>query len=388
MNYKRSHTLVLSLLLASNVSQAGFVNFSELIQNCKTLLTSALSFKQNQTEQNASSLFRRFQTDQNLSHSLLLLSYGATDARRAEKFIEDIQKLPATERLKFLQLLPQLAPNQDLLFTILRLALRDEEQWSAFLELEKGAKRTHYRFIPQVGILSRLLTQMAQETPDLLAHFAKLIPSNYRSENTPGYVKEKYLRRVYDLILKLNFQASPFITSEILKNQPLNEKAPEQAYIKYIAWVNEYFQEPGRTSYLGEDVLAIVKLIQEWLQTLPTPLNSLQLTLFGSFPNGKADLSKSDIDLDFTVIGEKPKVPRTDLGEQLKEHQIPLETQIQDRLKSRTDKTKTTLSLIQLENELMYPGIINSIAFRITATRIEFIVYNGSHPVIYTLQNQ
>lgn len=366
-----------------NVSHAGFLDFSSLTQSCRNLLL----FVRNPQGVTASSLFSQFKTDRNLQTSLHLLSLGATEALEAERFINDLFNLPVNERRIFSQFFTQfpkfsgaISSAEGNLFSLIRLALQDEEEWAVFLELNQNTRRTHYRFIPRIDFISRMLATMAQDSPELLTRFARLVPENYRSQKTLGYIKGKYLRRIYDLILKLKYPAGPFFVDEISKG-----RAPEIAYGKYIESVNDTLQDPSRVFYSGNDVLHVVTDIQKWLQSLPASLNPLQLTLFGSFPNGKADLATSDIDLDFTVIGEKTKTPHKILGSRLSEFQKPLLAEIKKTLKSRTENEKITISFVQLKNELTYPGIINSVAFRITVSRIELIIYDGGVPVIYPI---
>ena len=370
--------VLLVLIFWVQPSQAGWLEAAgRFLQSCKTYL---------ETE-HALPRITRLKRDKNLRRTLDLLAFGATDARNAERFLDELQTLPFSERQKFLRFLETsnaAALYGTALTMLLKLALHDKKQWSDFLELEKTSSFVSYRFSPDTDVIIRMLTPMAHEYPEWIEQKAKLVPSNYRSENNPGYVKEKYLRRIYDLILKLNYPAPLFFAEK--RSQGVESKT---VYRDYLDWVNHYFEEPGRVAYSGESVLQTVSLIQNWLQNLPEPHNLLQLTLFGSFPNGKADLSKSDLDIDFTLPEERQKRPHRDLEETLNQLKDPLFVEILELFKTLSLRANPKISFIQLENELTFPGLVNSIAFRITARKIELLVYGNADaaesPQIYPL---
>lgn len=364
---------VLTLIHAPTLSQAGWLDSaSTFFQDCRALLVSRSSLPQ--------TLFENLQSDRELQDSLYYVALGAEKLSNAEHFLEKLQNLTPIEKAQFLKLLPR---TDEPTYTLIRLILGDEKEWFRFLEFDRNALKTHYRFVPRIERLIQPLTTLSLASPKTFERWARQVPSNYQSQNTPGYVKEKYLKRIYDLILKIHYPGARTFQAALAQGA-----TPEEAYRKFIDGMNLIFQNPSRLNYSGDDVLHSVAILQKWLRDLPQPWNALQLTLFGSFPNGKADLIKSDIDLDVTVIGESPKQFHPELIAGLQERQASVLTAIRDSLSARTPHVNLSLSFGQLKDELTVPGIINTLAFRITAKNIDLIVYagyDGNTPLIISL---
>lgn len=207
------------------------------------------------------------------------LPYDPIDA------LDAAMSLSALERASVLKALDASAVQSPGLKRALRLALYDENAWQDYLDraVAKGTDE-----MPDIG-LARVLERMpAGLKSTLLKQVGQVYPTagkDSREDFAP--------KRALDVFIRHALVPDQRINAAIAGGQ-----SPKQAYEAYVHELQRrIFSGSEFGQYTVDDVLGVAREIQKVLRKqFPQPSKSIRLVLGGSFPNGRAVFSRSDID--------------------------------------------------------------------------------------------
>lgn len=290
------------------------------------------------------------------------LAFPHTNSK-VSALVEKILNLPPTEKQIALEEFRKNPPQDPELKKIVGLSLFDETTWDDYFE----------RFSKQ------------QKTRELHHSLVPLL------EKMPDTLKRKYLAKIGDIYTVAVKKLGPFIDSgggEIWHEGP---KRALDVFISYTLKPQDFFEnmiQQGKTpleawdaflknqkgivfknseigSYSASQIYSVAKEIQFQLtemQAKHPELANTELTLYGSLPNGRALLNKSDIDMDTNAEGFESYDPQL-------QNKLLLVTQSIFGTRLPTSISKQTA------NERRGSAIQNPIHLRITGKKIELLIY-------------
>lgn len=182
-------------------------------------------------------------------------------------------------------------------------------------------------------------------------------------------------KRVLDGLLRYLVQGDQTILKEIRAG-----KTPLEALDAYSKQIRSIFQKTQYGKYTSEDLMKVSKIIQDKLKTLPT--NRPTVTLSGSFPNFKAKLGQSDIDILDLDPNLKASLDKT-LVEIDRHFSHQWSFSFEPHQEGLLDKTpislfpETSSQHIRTLTMAQFMGLFNPVQIRITPDRIELLVYRS-----------
>ena len=217
-----------------------------------------------------------------------------TVATRA--LVKELIRLPAEQRELLLHRLSASPPRDADYAKLLRLALYDRETWTAYLEQLSTTGD------PVGAMNGSVIRPMMTEMPeDLKTDLYAFVRERYSSlskrrvgprsggSNPEKDGSEKILapKRALDAFIRHTLKGDELIRSRIRSGA-----SPLEAYGAYISQIQAII---GNNAYSGHQVLDACLALQKEMRTRLDPQSSI--LLFGSFPNGRANLQDSDIDM-------------------------------------------------------------------------------------------
>ncbi|MBI2068171.1 MAG: hypothetical protein HYT77_09195 [Deltaproteobacteria bacterium] len=282
-------------------------------------------------------------------------------------FVEELLHLSPDERRTLLSMVRDHSPPIDRdMQRVLKLTLFDPETWDTVLEdLSTHGTRSEALYTTLVPLLER----MPRSLQDSL--FAK-IPTLYPLAEKGGWFIAECVfppKRAIDAFVRGILRPEQIISQAVRDG-----KTTWEAYQVYLETVRtRIFANTPYGDYTIEDVQAVVESIRAVLKKDPSLGEEASVILYGSFPNGRALIASSDLDV-------VPSTPR------LVAFYHRMDAAISESLRPRHPDIDLRLQESPIHFDPTNMAIVNPVMLRISAAKTELLVYSPSRePLVYSL---
>ncbi|MBI2499953.1 MAG: hypothetical protein HYW02_00435 [Deltaproteobacteria bacterium] len=255
-------------------------------------------------------------------------------------FVEELLHLSPDERRTLLSMVRDHSPPIDRdMQRVLKLALFDPETWNDFFEriTMQGAydQSLYTTLVPVLGAMPKTLQD------------SRAIDAFVRGILRPEQIISQAVR---------------------------DGKTTWEAYQVYLETVRtRIFANTPYGDYTIEDVQAVVESIRAVLKKDPSLGEEASVILYGSFPNGRALIASSDLDV-------VPSTPR------LVAFYHRMDAAISESLRPRHPDIDLRLQESPIHFDPTNMAIVNPVMLRISAAKTELLVYSPSRePLVYSL---
>lgn len=277
-----------------------------------------------------------------------------------EALVRSILLLTPGERMSTLGFLNRYPKDLKKLDTILRLALYDKAAWDEYFDRFSSTPE------PTDALFNSLMPIIEKMPTELKEHLVKRVTEQYPTVSRKKWVlgitgrnfKTIAPKRALDILVNQLVPAQKYISEQIQKGDDA-----VTAYDKFIRHQhNTVYPNLAVGSYPASLVLEVAKVIQADLRKYPKKANEEELIIAGSFPNGRANLKKSDIDV---------QIPNTHY-----EDLIPtLHKSVNEYLKTSSHPTTMEVNSMFLTTTRINAGLVSPVQIRITRDEIRLEVY-------------
>lgn len=272
-----------------------------------------------------------------------------------QQLVNAALKVPAEQRMSFLNLLEGIRILDSELANAIALALFDSESWNHAL--------TELMTRPQEDLRAmKTLAPIAKKAPqELRKNLALRIRLEY-----PKLSKVKYVRTLG--LSKRYLELAPKRSIDILINA-LSSAEHLSSFQDYSAYLKElrqtYFINGKNGDYSASDVAEIGRIVQKHLRlwkTLNPGSAALEMLITGSVPNGRAVLDNTDLDAipsDFKLEAVYPAIQKD----------------IHEFFLKRARETHIEVHSMFKTTTVVNAALINPIVLKVTEERVSLLIY-------------
>lgn len=220
------------------------------------------------------------------------LAFPMSD-RATQNMVEKLIELSLGKKAAFAESIKLKRFKDSGLQTIALLALHDEVTW--FKYLDKAMKAP----LLDDSLVNSLIPIVRSMPENLKSKVISKVTANYSSLskiNHTNFPRRRNLRlapkRSIDAVLLHLIKPDVWLRQDVQKT-----KDPVQSYVNYLNYLkSDIFPASDRGNYSVDVIMTVAETIQSQMKALASDIASPSVTITGSFPNGRAKLSDTDLD--------------------------------------------------------------------------------------------
>lgn len=293
--------------------------------------------------------------------------FDTTSLLPAPELITTLVRLSPTERKNLLQEIQSQTPARtNLYITTIKLALYSRTEWSRFIQTLTDEGLYYGVNLPNLVII---LEHMPSEfKPTVYQQIRAVYPHLAKKYALRKRIGEKILdpKRAVDLLIRHMVQADSFFTKN--PSSPRTEIRVNSQLSAYLAAMREIFHPTPFGDYSLADIKSVAQAISQELKKVEksSGLTHATILLYGSFPNGKALVNSSDLDVVFSSAHLRKLIPLMDQA-------------IANALRGKYDNVGLHLSEAPALFNAVFAAHLSPLYLRITAQNVDVLYYDQNN---------